>query len=206
MNHKLFGKGAGPVFAAILVIGFMLASCEDKIPGDPEGVMKQYVNAIKARDFKTIYSLNRVTARQKYHLEQTSVGNVETILKTNYEENKAAFDSAEFTLTPAVQWGEKYFFPPSAKVSFGKPERIKPVGDDPVNAEYEKALTVKIHVTAEYPDVNEAPKLGDRAIKTAVYDCALGKIRTGKSVRVYDLDEKWYFNGCILEKDRVQLN
>ena len=203
MSPRSFGRVfAGVVTVVLLALG--VSACERKIPGNPRKVMEEYIKAVQGRDFETIYRLNRVTARQKKYLEASRAGDVRKALETNYQEHKADFESAPVTFTPGVEWAEKHFFPPGSEVSVGEPYYIKPVGDDPVNAKYEEALTVMVKVLTKYLNETYAPELNGRKIKSATFDCSLGKIRLGKSVRVYSHDDEWYFNGCLINLDSVQ--
>lgn len=179
------------------------AACQDRIPGEPEKTAREYIEAIQKNDFAAVYRLNRVTARQVRYLENTDVGDVDEMLRQDYERRKADYEAVRTAFTPGIQWTEKHFFPASASVSVGEASWIKPAPGDPVNAEYEKALSVMVPVSVEYKDKNDAPVFEGKRLKSASYTCAMGKIRSEKSVRVYNVDEQWYFNGCILDRGSV---
>ncbi|MGK7345145.1 MAG: hypothetical protein ACNS63_04990 [Candidatus Nitrospinota bacterium M3_3B_026] len=205
MSPRWSGRPGAGWLAVAAAVSVLSASCHDRIPGKPEKTTAEYIEAIQKNDFAAVYQLNRVTARQARYLENTDVGDVDEMLRQNYEQRKAEYEAARAVFTPGIQWAEKHFFPASASVSVGEASWIKPVGDDPVNADYEKALTVTVPVSVEYKDKSAAPELEGKKLKSASYTCSLGKIRSEKSVRVYNVDEQWYFNGCILNRESVTL-
>ncbi|MEE8483581.1 MAG: hypothetical protein V3S46_03205 [Nitrospinota bacterium] len=198
MNHKLSGNTAKTAIA-VAVLVFALTACWQKIPGDPKGTLEKYIKAVQQGDFKTIYALNQVTARQKKYLEQTTVGDVDAIVAENYRKSKSDYDDLEPVKVVNIQWGEKYFFPPSASVAVGKPKPPAAAGDDTVNAEYERAGTVNVQVSVVYTDPAKAPEIEGKKVKSIDYLCTLVKIREGKNVRVYSHDENWFFGSCIEE-------
>lgn len=206
MSRKWSGKRLSDGLSAIALAFFMLGlvSCTEKIPGNPKKVVTDYVTAVQKNDFDTIYKLNRVTARNMKYLQSSEVGDIEEALRQTYNTKMEEYNSVAPTFTPGVQWAEKHFFPKSARITYGEPYQLKPVGDDPVNAEYEKALTAMIPVYVEYTDKTVAPEHEGKKIKTASYTCSVGKIRGGMTVRVYNVDANWYFNGCIIDRDSLQ--
>ncbi len=198
MNRKLSGNTARTA-AAVALLVIALTACSQKIPGDPKGTLGKYIKAVQQGDFKTIYSINQVTARQKKYLRQTTMGNVDEIVAENYRKSKSDYDAHKPVKAANVQWREKYFFLPSTSVAIGKPKPPSAAGDDPVNAEYEKAGTVYVPVSVIYNDPAQAPEIDDKKVKSMDYLCTLVKIREGKNVRVYSHDDKWFFGSCIEE-------
>ena len=201
MNRKSFGKAA---FGFAVVAAFLLVSCAETIPGDPQGTLKRYITAVQEDDFKTLYELNRSTAQQRKHLERTTIGDVEGMLEASYRERKKAYDEHPRDLTINVQWAEKNYFPPSSAVVYGKPNHPPAAGDDPVNAEYERANNVNVPVTVTYHDKNEALQIGGVTVREIAFVCALTKIREGKNVRIYSHDDQWFFGSCIPEQQSIK--
>ncbi|VAX24184.1 hypothetical protein MNBD_NITROSPINAE01-1392 [hydrothermal vent metagenome] len=205
MNLKWFGSlhRTGPLLTVLCV--FLLLSCTDnKIKGDPKKTLGTYVGAIKKGDFETIYKLNRVTARQLKYVGATSVGDVKQQLEENYKNNQAKYDATELTFTPNVQWAEKHFFPPSCVFELSPVRSLTSIDKGNPNALYEEGFLVISTVSVRYPDLTEAPELDGKKISSAKYDCYLNKIREGGNVRIYDVDDKWYVGGCILEAESVE--
>ena len=197
MRHRLFGKrslgGAGAI--ALCALAF---ACTSGIPGHPAEVMTKYVKAIQHGDFKTVYALNAVAARQKKYLTQSGAGASSAVLNENYKKNLNYYRSARPSFISGFQWAEKYFFPPSSSVVVGRPYRPAPAGSDTLNSKYESDYRAIVPVEVVYEKEN-APAMEGRKIKTARYDCSMVKIREGKNVRVYSDDDRWYFSGCLIE-------
>jgi len=205
MNLRLSGKKAfGACCLLFPLAALALFACTKEIPGNPEKTVKEYIEAVQKGDFETIYRLNRVTARQKKFLEKTEAGNVELVLKQNFERQKAAYFTSEPDIFSGALWTERYFFPPSSSVKVGKARSMSQIGDDPVNVEYEKGFLAIVPVETTYASEKDAPKLKGQSIKKAVYDCNLAKIRQGDNVRIYSHDEKWFIARCILDTDTVE--
>ena len=202
MNRKWSGSVAG-AWLILLSFSLLLLSCAKETPGNPEKTVKDYIKAVQKSDFKTIYRLNRVTARQKMYIEKTKNGDIQKLLKASFETHKAAYDTAEPGFFSGALWSEKYYFPPTSTVSVGEARDPYPAGDDPVNSEYEKGFTLFVPVKTFYTKSRDTPELDGRKLKEAVYDCVLGKIRYGRNVRIYSNDEHWFLSGCILDRSSV---
>ncbi len=206
MNHRLSGKrllarrSAGVLLSLLLVA---LLACDKRIQGEPEKVVEEYLQAVKADDFETIYKINRVTARQMRYLKEAETGDVGKMLQERFEEHKSLYFSTSRDVFSDSLWKERYFFPPSASFKVKKAKHLEMVGDDPVNAEYEKGFLVIVPVEVVYSQKKSAPKQHGRKIKEAVYDCNLGKIRKVGTVRIYSHDETWFFAQCIFDSSSV---
>lgn len=169
------------------------------IPGNPQKVVEDYINAIRNGDFKTVYRLNRVSARQKKFIEKSGAGNSKNESSQNFAKHKAAYESLKPGFFTGAQWAEKYFFPKSSTVTVGDPRHPPKAGGEASNAGYEQGLSIIVSVKTVYNMKKEAPELNARRIKEATYDCFLAKIRYGDNVQIYSYDEQWFFAGCILD-------
>jgi hypothetical protein len=198
MNPRLSGSLRKLLLGSLC--GLLLFSCSKKFPGHREKILKSYIEATQKGDFTTVYKLHRVTARQIKYLGSTTVGNVEQLLKENFEQKKALWKSADVGREAGELYYEKQFFPPSAEVSIVTLKEPPALSDDPTNADYEKANTIYGVVEAVYRNREGAPKFDGRPVKKARFDCVLSKIREGKNVNVYSHDTNWYFGGCISDE------
>ncbi len=196
---KMFGLAVVPISALFIL------SCSETIPGHPEKIMREYIEAVKKDDFATIYSLNMKTARQKKYLGKTSVGNVEMILRENFEKNRDDYESVPISFNMGEQWVEKYFFAKSESYTIGEPYSPKPVGDDPVNAKYESSVSCYVPVLVKYGDSKTSLEYNGKKMKSAKYDCTLRKIREGNNARVYSHDDDWYLAGCVIDTSTIEL-
>jgi len=202
MNRKLFGKNLAVVL--FLLGAGVVASCSEKIVGNPQKVAKEYIEAVQKGDFLALYHLNRSTARQSKYILSSDVGDVKKADAENLARAKAGYDSVEPGFHPGSQWGEKYLFPASAKVVIGKPRNPQLAAKDTFGDNYEKGNTVIVIVSASYPSAEQAPEYHGNKLKYAEYSCMLGKIRADKSVMIYTYDENWYFNGCFINSETAQ--
>lgn len=189
--------------AAVAVVALVASGCMEKIPGEPEKVMRDYVEAVQKDDFKTIYKLHMLTARQQQFLSKSEVGDVEAMLREHYENSKKDYDAVKPTFAQGITWSEKHFFPASATFAIGDPYHPPAAPDDPVNAEYEKAQNVIVPVNVTYSKKEDAPELEGAKVKSAGYMCFMKKIRQAETVRVYSHDEKWYFGDCLVDEQTV---
>ena len=206
MNRKLFGKPMARAMASamtLMAVVSMAVGCVDKIPGDPDKVLERYITAVQQSDYKTIFDINHVTAKQLKYTRQLGKEDKEKSLEASYNQYKELYLSVAPTFQPGITWGEKAFFTPGAKAKVGAPYHPVAVGDDPVNAEYEKANNVYVPVDVSYPDQATAPDHNGKKIKSASYDCSLKKIREGGNVTVYAHDDRWFFGGCIVNVGKI---
>jgi len=195
MNRKWFGEAL-----ALLAIIALVASCTKKIPGDPDKTLERYIKALQAQDMQTITDLNHLSARQLKFLRQSSSEDRQKSIDMALEGYKEAFDAAPHTFQQGITWSERYFFPAGAKFTIGEPYSPVKVGDDPVNAEYEKSNNSFVPVDVVYPDSKTAPDHGGKKVKSAHYDCSMKKIREGRNVAIYSHDDTWYFGGCVVNQ------
>ena len=198
MNRKLFGKNIHRAIVLLALIAVSACSL-DKIPGDPAKVLREYITAVQKGDFKTIYALNQVTARQKKWLQKSETGDVQIQEAEHFQRHKAIYDAADMSSTQGVLWAEKFFFPASAKVEVGKPHDPLPVEKEKMGDAYEKGVVVVSTVSVSYPIPEEAPVYNGVKLKYAEYNCMLRKIRYDESVMIYSYDEKWFFSGCMIK-------
>ncbi|MDH5508765.1 MAG: hypothetical protein OEZ32_00230 [Nitrospinota bacterium] len=203
MNRKLFGK---PMARSLMLAGLALvlaAGCVDKIPGDPDKELERYIKAVQESDYKTIFDINHVTARQLKFMRQMNKGDKERSLEGSYKQYKEIYLNVTPTFQIGITWAEKGFFPPGAQTKVGDPYYQVALEDDPVNAEYERATNVYVPVDVSYPDKTAAPEHDGKKVRSASYDCSMKKIREGQNVTVYSHDDKWFFGGCIVNMGKT---
>jgi len=203
MNHKLFGKNymMKNLFMAVLVLA--LSACTESIPGDPQKVTKDYVNALQQNDFSAIYKMNYLTVRQKRLLVREEDEAGQKLMEEYFNKHKADYDSVDAGFTDRGTWHEKFYFPKTAKLKFGKASYPKAAPDDPVNADYEKAQNVYVKIKTTYNAPDEAPIYGERKIKEIYFDCFLKKIRKEGNVRIYSHDEQWFVADIVPDLSTV---
>jgi len=179
---------------ALAAAAMMMASCEKEIPGHPEKVMEAYLRATQAGDFEQIFRLNFATAKEDRFNEPSSPG-----ASQRRARRIEAYHDAEQTFTPGIVWAERHFFPPKAACKILKAHPLAAVGDDPVNADYERALSIIVPVEVTYAPGDPAPVVNGKPLRFARYDCTLRKIREPGAVSVYSDDDVWRFSGCVAD-------
>ncbi|MDH5638823.1 MAG: hypothetical protein OEZ04_10050, partial [Nitrospinota bacterium] len=127
----------------------------------------------------------------------------EKSLEGSYSQYKETYLSGAPTFQPGITWAERGFFPPGSIAKVGAPYYPIAAGDDPVNAEYEKANNVYVPVDVTYPDKAIAPEYNEKKVKSASYDCSMKKIREGRNVTIYAHDDRWFFGGCIVNAGKI---
>jgi len=200
MNRKLFGER----FAVLVAVAaLMAAGCEKKIPGEPEKTVERYVKAVQAQEYKTIFEINALSARQLKHLRLSAGAEKEKSIAQAMEKFQQAFNDAPVTFQPGITWAEKNYFPAGAQVTVGTAYWPQKVGDDPVNAEYEKYNNCFVPVAVDYAGAKQTPENDGKKVKSAQFDCSLKKIREGQNVTVYSHDDLWYVGGCIATMGKI---
>lgn len=205
MNRKLFGKNGAILTVAVALLLATGVSCSDSIPGKPDMVLQEYVVAVQKGDFETIYRLNRATARQSRFIHKDKTGDAEKMDAENMAMARANYEAVQPSFTPGMHWAEKHFFPQTSGVFIGRPQHLAPTGNEPgLKDNYEKGNTVVIPVSVTYPDLNQAPEYGGKKIKQAEYRCVMGKVRMEDSLMIYTHDDKWFFNACLIEIEKIE--
>ncbi|MBF0169719.1 MAG: hypothetical protein HQK87_01295 [Nitrospinae bacterium] len=174
------------------------------IPGEPEKVTRRYVEAIQTGDYHTLFRLNHVTARRLKYFDMSELPEDREEAVRYQAAQQAEYEATPPDFTPGVRWAERHYFPPTARVTVGKAVSPAAAPNDPVNADYEKANSVTVPVTVDYPDPGQAPLYQGKPMASAAFDCMLIKLRVGKNVAVYSHDDQWYVNGVILDPATVR--
>ncbi len=204
MNRKLFGRNFFRMLALLTLITGAVSACTlDKIAGQPENVLREYIDAVQKGDFNTIYALSQVTARQKRLIAKSETGDKKVLEAEQFQRHKTIYDATVMSFSNE-QWTEKFYFPPSAKVEVGKAHDPLPVEKEKMGDAYEKGGVVVVKVSVTYPKPEEAPEYNGQKLNYADYNCMLRKIRYEDSVMIYSYDEKWYFGGCLINSSSVR--
>ena len=191
------------LLTVVITLAFFAISCEEKIPGDPEKTITEYIGAIQNNNYQTIFALNFASKRKIRFIEDAEGVDIKAMLADNFEKDKADYMAAEQTFTTGNRWIERHFFPKSASFTVGEAYFMEPVGDDPVNVDYEKAVSVQTPVFVEYNNVKDAPLYEGRAVFSAKYVCMLRKLRQKGSVRIYSHDTDWFVASCTVISESV---
>jgi len=200
MNRKLFGER----FALLIALAVLSAfGCAKKIPGEPEKTVERYAKAVQAGEYSTIFEINALSARQLKHLRQSTGEEAEKTIAQTMERFQQAYNEAPATFQPGISWAEKGYFPAGAQVTVGRAYWPEKVGDDPVNADYEKFANCYVPVDVDYTGAKKIPEQDGKKVKSAHYDCSLKKIREGRNVTIYSHDDVWYFGGCIVAVGKI---
>lgn len=204
MNRKLFGKNIFRTFALLALLTAGVSACTlNKIAGNPEKVLKDYIEAVQRGDFNAIYAMSQVTARQKRLIAKAETGDKKVLEAEQFQRHKAIYDAAVLSFSNE-QWGEKFYFPPSAKVEIGKAHDPLPVEKEKMGDAYEKGGVVVVKVSVTYQKPEEAPEYNGHKLNYADYNCMLRKVRYEDSVMIYSYDDKWYFGGCLINSSSVK--
>ena len=186
-----------------MALAFFAVSCEEKIPGDPQKTLTDYIMAIQNADYEAIFSLNHASERKIRFIEEAEGADIKLMLAENFKKDKADYMAAQQTFTTGSRWIERHYFPKSSTFTVGKAYFMEPVGDDPVNVEYEKAVSVQTPVVVEYKSLKDAPLFDGRKVVSAQYVCILRKLRQKGSVRIYSHDTDWFIASCTVVSESI---
>ena len=189
------------ISASVLLL--FTVSCEEKVPGDPEKTLTEYITAIQGDDYETIFALNHASERKIRFIEDAEDADIKLMLAENLKKDKADYIAAQQTFTTGSRWIERHFFPKSSTFTVGKAYFMEPVGDDPVNVDYEKAVSVQTPVSVEYKNTKDAPLYDGHKVLSANYVCMLRKLRQKGSVRIYSHDTDWFIASCTVFSESI---
>lgn len=179
-----------------------LSACVDSIAGNPEKVTADYIEAIQKNDADAFFRLNHITARRLKYLAFGTDAEDKEALKLQVKLWKEWWRNTESEYDVTHRWNDRALFPPGAETTVGKAYLYKSVGSDHINSEYLKGLKTLVPVQVKYAETSLI--FEGKKVASARFDCILGKIRSGKNVRIYSHDERWYVASCLIDSDSVK--
>ncbi len=188
--------------SVVALILLMLSACVESIAGNPEQVTADYIQAIQTDDADTFFGLNHITARRLKYLAFGTDAEDKEALKLQVKLWKEWWRVSESDYDVTHRWNDRALFPPGAETTIGKAYQYKSVGSDRINSEYLKGLKTIVPVDVKYAD--KSLIFEGKKVASARFDCILGKIRSGKNVRIYSHDEQWYVASCLIDSDTVK--
>lgn len=164
---------------------------------------KAYIEAVRERDFDTIYRMNQRTQKQVNLIFRGREENKEEFLKGLYEGHKKNFESMQLTDNLTLLWSEKFFFIPEMEYKVIKVERKK--GKDTLSPSYKSLERVAIvTVDVEYKNPLTSPIYNDKRIKQAIFeiDTILSRDIV-KGLKTKPFKEGWLFQWLRIDEKTI---
>lgn len=163
-----------------------------------------YINAIKDKNFDVIYNLNAASQRRKLFVLKGSDANKDELLKQEYNEQKALFDSAKTNVFEInSSWAEKSIFSPDMNYRILNVAMEQDI-DNPTSF-YRKRINAAVIVEVEYNKKDTAPLYEGKNIKKANLLVSMIHIKNiAKAIKARGVaEDKWLFKGIAIKEGNV---
>ncbi len=130
-----------------------------------EASAREYIEAVKERDFATIFALNHRTQKQMNIIARAKESEREGLVKKMYAGSEKAFEVMVPTGDPTLNWAEKFFFIP------GMDYRILQVDKETTSStpssDYRSKRVASVLVAVSYSNSELAPVYRKKRLKQA---------------------------------------
>jgi hypothetical protein len=200
MMRRIFSVVFILVFAGIVsYAGYQFFA--KKGPGE---FLISYIEAVKERDFQTMYRINHRTQKQVNLVMRRSddENDKEGLLEKIYDRHKRNFDFITFSDNPTLLWAEKFFFIPEMEYTIRHVKRLKE-GGSPTSFYRSYSLAI-IMVDAEYTNPETTPLYGGKRLKQVKLQVNMILSRdVVKGLRTKPFEKGWLFQGLKIDEENI---
>ncbi len=164
--------------------------------------LELYIDALKKNDFQTIYELNSVTQKKVALIHRSTEQDKEGLLKKNFEEYKAVFDSMEGNEISNAVLSEKIIFPKDSAYTIASVVVEK--DSESKTAAFRNRMVARAEVKVSYSNRNTAPVFGEEKIKEATYIVVLiGGEDVVRGLQKTNVVKEWLFKNINIKDGEV---
>lgn len=189
------------VFTIAVVIYIFLAGSDKKAVKE---TVDSYINAVRDKNFDTIYNLNAASQRRMLFALKGSDANKNELLKQEYNEQKALFDSAKANVFEInSSWSEKSIFVQDMNYRIANVAMEQDI-DNPTSF-YRKRINASVLVEVEYNKKDTAPLYEGKNIKKANLLVSMIHIKNiAKAIKARGVaEDKWLFKGIAIKDGSI---
>lgn len=158
----------------------------------PEKAVVTYIEAMKSRDFPTLFSMNHRTQKRTNIIDRAPENEQAALLEKVYAESEAAFKAMQRTGKPDLTWGEKFFFVPEMRYELRQAETEKEAGTPSSDYRFNNMAVVTLDVS--YPNLDISPDYKGRRLKQATLHIDLIQSKdVVKGMQAEPVNQGWLF-------------
>ncbi len=191
---KRLNSGKINVLLALLLI----AGCSGS--SAPKQALEEYIGAMKAGNFKTVYELNATAQKKVVLAYRGAKSGVDGRLKKEFAYYQDLYNTVSEESSVGGQWKEKLFFPAASNHSITA-INVKEESGSPT-AKFKAHEYALAELTIEYSDKKTAPSVGGQKVKKI--SCDIKMIKGEDAVKGLPTDvklRKWLFKSLTAKRE-----
>ncbi len=158
----------------------------------PEESARIYIEAVKAKDFPTIFALNHRTQKRMNIMKRAEQSDMQSLVKNLYDKSEEAFKAMQPSFDPTLTWAEKFFFIPEMEYKILVAD--KETTSSTPTSDYRSKRVATVLVAVSYPNSSTAPMYRDRKLKEAELRISMIQSRDiVKGIQTEAAKEGWLF-------------
>ncbi len=168
----------------------------------PEESARTYIEAVKARDFPTIFASNHRTQKRMNIFERAEESDKQGLVKKLYDKSERAFKAMQPTGDTTLTWAEKFFFIPDMdyKILLAKKETTSSTP----TSDYRSKRVATVLVAVSYPNSGSAPVYRERKLREAKLQISM--IQSGdivKGIQTEPAKEGWLYQWLQIDDESI---
>ncbi len=168
----------------------------------PEESARAYIEAVKARDFATIFVLNHRTQKRMNIFERAGESDMQGLAKKLYDRSERAFKAIQPTDDTTITWAEKFFFIPEMdyRILGAKKETMSSTP----TSDYRSKRVATVLVSVSYPNSGAAPAYRKRKLREAKLRISMIQSRdVVKGIQTDPAKEGWLYQWLQIDDDSI---
>lgn len=164
--------------------------------------LEQYITALKNGDFQTVYELNAVTQKKVALISRGTEQDKEGLLKKNFGEYKAIFDSTQGNELSHAVMSEKILFQKDCTHTITKV--IVEKDPESITATFRDRMIARAEVKVSYPNKNTAPVYREEKIKEVTYTVLLiSGDDVVRGIQTTNIVKDWLFKNINVKENEA---
>ncbi len=190
------------VLVICMVTIALYATYKLKVAKRPEAFVREYIEAVKKRDFATIFELNHRTQKRMNIIARAKESDRESLVKEMYTKSESAFNSMPPTADPTLTWADKHYFIDGMDYKILQASR-ETVSSTPTS-DYRSKRVANVLVSVSYPNPVQAPVYRKKRLKQARLRIDMIQSRdVVKGMQTQAVKEGWLFQWLQVEDGSI---
>jgi hypothetical protein len=168
----------------------------------PEESARSYIEAVKARDFTTVFALNHRTQKRMNIFERAEESDKQGLVKKLYDGSERAFKAMQPTDDTTLTWAEKFFFIP--EMDYRILGAKKETTSSTPSSDYRSKRVATVLVAVSYPNSGTAPVYRERKLREARLRISMIQSRdVVKGIQTEPAKEGWLYQWLQVDDENI---
>ena len=192
-------KPALVVVVVCVVVAVVYAVYNNILTKGPEASAREYIEAVSARDFATIFELNHRTQKRMNIIARANENDQKDLVKKMYSGSETAFNAMVLAGDPGLAWAEKFYF--ITGMDYRILQAHKQTISSTPSSDYRSKRIASVLVAVGYPDPVQAPVYRKKRLKKARLWIDMIQSRdVVKGIQTQAVNEGWLYQWLTVEE------